>query len=87
VPDPEKTKAALLEPERDYGHRFIDVVRLLQATGWILRQKGSHHIFKRTGVPILPNLQPEKDGKAKAHQIRQLRRALLQFNIKAEPES
>ena len=81
MPDPNKTKAALLDPKRDYGHRFLDVVHYLQATGWALRMKGSHHIIRRTGAPILLNLQPERDGNAKAYQIRQVRRALLQFNL------
>lgn len=81
VPDPNKTKAALLDPKRDYGHRFQDVVRFLQTTGWALRMKGSHHIFRRPEVPALLNFQPETDGKAKAYQIRQLRRALIKFNL------
>ena len=81
MPDPRKTKALVLDAAKDYGHRFIDVVRFLEAVGWRLRIKGDHHIFTRTGVPVLLNLQPEKDGKAKAYQIRQLRRALIQFNL------
>jgi hypothetical protein len=81
VPDPEKTKAALLEAARDYGHRFADIVHFLERNGWKSRQKGSHHIFTRSGVPILLNLQPEKDGKAKGYQVRQVRRALIQFNL------
>jgi predicted RNA binding protein YcfA (HicA-like mRNA interferase family) len=81
MPDPEKTKASLLDPGKDYGHRFVDVINFLQATGWQPRQKGSHHIFTRPSVPILLNFQPEKDGKAKGYQIKQLRRALLQFNL------
>lgn len=81
MPDTEKTKAALLTSCRDYNHRFEDRVHFLQASGWILRLKGSHHIFKLPGVPALLNLQPEKDGKAKAYQIRQLRRALIKFNL------
>jgi hypothetical protein len=81
MPDPRKTKASLLEATKDYGHRFVDVVHFLNAVGWKLRIKGDHHIFTRPGVPILLNLQPERDGKAKAYQIRQLRRALIQFKL------
>jgi hypothetical protein len=80
VPDPEKTKAAPLDPNRDYGHRFADVVHFLEATGWTKRLKGSHRIFTRAGIPALLNLQPEDDGKAKAYQVRQVRRALFQFD-------
>jgi predicted RNA binding protein YcfA (HicA-like mRNA interferase family) len=79
VPDPEKTKAALDDPARDYSHRFSDVVVFLEGSGWKKRIKGSHHVFTRTGIPILLNLQPEKNGKAKGYQIRQVRQALNRF--------
>jgi len=81
MPDAQKTRAALLEASKDYSHRFDDVVHYLKATGWKMRLKGSHHIFARPGVLILLNLQPEKDGKAKGYQIRQVRRVLMQFNL------
>jgi len=79
MPDPEKTRAALLDPAKDYGHRLADVVRFLEATGWRQRIKGSHHIFNRPGVPVLLNLQSERNGKAKAYQIRQVRQTLERF--------
>jgi hypothetical protein len=79
VPDALKTRAALLEPGRDYNHRFEDVVLFLQSSGWKMRIKGSHRIFTRAGVPVLLNLQPEKNGKAKAYQIRQVRQTLTRF--------
>jgi predicted RNA binding protein YcfA (HicA-like mRNA interferase family) len=81
VPDPTKTKAALLDSNKDYGHRFADVVHFLEATGWAMRRKGSHRIFIQPGVPALLNLQPDEDGKAKAYQVRQIRRALIQFDL------
>ena len=81
MPDPEKTKTALFDERKDYGHRFADVLRFLEASGWKCRLKGSHHIFARPGVPILLNLQPEKDGKAKAYQIRQVRKVLFQYRL------
>ena len=79
--DPVKTKAALLDPAKDYSHRFVDVVRWLTTSGWKQRTKGSHHIFARTGVSLLINLQPEKNGKAKAYQIRQVRQILERFKL------
>jgi len=81
MPDPEKTKIALLDPAKDYGHRFADVVRFLEASGWEERIKGSHHIFTRYGVPVLLNLQPERNGKAKAYQIRQVRQTLTRYKL------
>ena len=79
MPDPEKTKVALHDSARDYGHRFSDVVRFLESSGWKQRIKGSHHIFTRPEIPVLLNLQPEKSGKAKAYQIRQVRQVLERY--------
>lgn len=81
MPDPDKIKAALLDSTKDYGHRFTDVVRFLGATGWRQRTKGSHHIFTRAGVPVLLNLQPERNGRAKAYQIRQVRQVLEKHKL------
>jgi predicted RNA binding protein YcfA (HicA-like mRNA interferase family) len=81
VPDPDKVRAALLDAAKDYAHRFADVARFLEATGWRQRVKGSHHIFIRPGIPVLLNLQPEKDGKAKAYQSRQVRAVLTKFKL------
>ena len=79
MPDPAKTRAALLDPARDYSHRFGDVVHFLEATGWRKRIKGGHHLFTRPGVPVLLNLQPERNGKSKGYQIRQVRQTIERF--------
>ena len=70
-----------LDPTKDHIHRFADVVHFLGATGWNQRIKGDHHIFTKPGIPILLNLQPEKSGKAKAYQIRQVRQTLTRHNL------
>jgi hypothetical protein len=81
VPDPDKFRAALADSAKDYGHRFSDLVAFLEATGWKIRIKGGHHIFTRRGIQILLNLQPEKNGKAKAYQVRQVRAALARLKL------
>lgn len=81
MPDPEKTKTALLDPAKDHGHHFADVIRFLETSGWKKRIKGSHHIFTHVGVPVLLNLQPESNGKAKGYQMRQVRQTLIRFNL------
>jgi hypothetical protein len=83
MPNEAKIRAALLNANRDYNHRFNDVVSFLEATGWKLRIKGSHRIFTREGCPFLLNLQPEKNGKAKAYQIRQVRQLLLRYEAQS----
>lgn len=81
MPSASKIRAALLNPAKDYGHRFGDVVFFLESTGWRMRRTGSHHIFTRAALPVLLNLQPEKNGRAKAYQIRQVRAVLTTHNL------
>jgi len=57
------------------------VGHFLKTAGWAERIKGSHHIFTRAGVPVLLNLQPGNNGKAKAYQIRQVWQTLAKFNL------
>jgi len=66
---------------KDYNHRFGDVVFFLESTGWRKRTTGGHHIFTRPGLPVLINLQPEKSGRAKAYQIRQVRTVLINHKL------
>jgi len=51
--------------------RFSDMVNLVEGFGFSLsRTDGSHHIFSRSDIPELINLQNVK-GQAKPYQIRQ----------------
>ena len=81
MPNGPKIRAALLDPAKDYHHRFGDVVFFLERTGWKKRTTGGYHIFTRPGLPVLINLQPEKSGRAKAYQIRQVRTVLITHNL------
>ncbi len=55
---------------------FGDIVSWLSDSGFTLdRVEGSHHIFThRTGKVL--NFQPDRDGKAKAYQVRQAIKAV-----------
>ncbi len=81
MPNASKIRTALLNPAKDYNHRFGDVLFFLESTGWKMRMTGSHHIFTRAGLSVLLNLQPEKNGRAKAYQIRQVRAVLKTHNL------
>ena len=49
-------------------------------TGFEERIRGSHHLFRKTGVEEMINLQ--KDGnKAKPYQVRQVRTVLLRYRL------
>ena len=75
---------ALFAKVRD-GHgdasvRFDALRALLDALGFSERIRGSHHIFGRAGVHEILNLQ--RDGRnAKDYQVRQVRRAILKYNL------
>ncbi len=66
--------------------RFSDMVGLVEAFGFDLsRTDGSHHIFTRTGIPELVNLQ-NVHGEAKPYQVRQFLRLVERHNLLLENE-
>jgi hypothetical protein len=68
----------------DNNIRFNDIRRLLTGLGFFERIKGDHYIFYRIGIPEIINLQPLRDGKAKAYQVKQIRKIILQYKIHSE---
>jgi hypothetical protein len=61
------------------GLRFVEATELAECWGFVHRvPKGqkrsgtSHKIYKRPGYMRMLNFQPQKDGKAKTYQVRQL---------------
>lgn len=61
--------------------RFSEVLKLAAAFGFQLdRISGSHHIFKRAGIPELLNLQ-NVGGMAKPYQVRQLLKLVEKHNL------
>ena len=56
---------------------------LLEALGFHERIRGSHHIFTRSDVIEIINLQP-KGAKAKSYQVRQVRQLILKYNLGEE---
>ncbi len=66
--------------------RFSEAVSVAEAFGFKLdRINGSHHIYVRSDVSELVNLQEIK-GKAKPYQIRQLLKIIETHNLKMEDE-
>jgi len=60
------------------------MVNLVQGFGFTLsRTDGSHHIFTRSDIPELVNLQNVK-GQAKIYQIRQFLKLVERHNLKLE---
>lgn len=67
----------------DASIRFNDLCQMLRAVGFTERTSGSHHLFSRSGVREMINLQ--RDGsQAKSYQVRQVRKVLKQHRISGE---
>lgn len=58
--------ARILSSSGDRNIRFEELCSLLRALGFQERVRGSHHIFTRTDVVEILNLQPRTGGLAKA---------------------
>jgi len=64
----------------DSNIHFEDLCALLLSLGFEVRIRGSHHIFRKTGVEEKINLQ--QDGsKAKAYQVKQVRNAIVKYKL------
>ena len=65
----------------DKNLRFNEIAKLLSDFGFSKRIKGDHHIFFKNDVEEISILQPLKDGKAKAYQVKQVRMIILKYKF------
>ena len=79
----ESVLVRVLRGSADAGIRFDDLRALLRRLGFAERIKGSHYIFTRERVDEILNLQP-RGSMAKPHQVRQVRRVLVQYKLAEE---
>ena len=77
----DKTFQVVVAGTGDANLRFTDLRKLVIALGFEERVKGDHHVFSRDGVVEIINLQPLRDGKAKAYQVRQVRNLISQHGL------
>ena len=70
----------VLSGRADASIRFDDLRALLRRLGFTERIRGSHHVFRKTGVEESPNLQRE-NSQAKPYQVRQVRRIILEYKL------
>jgi len=76
-----KTLAAILSGRADANLRFAGLRRILLLFGFSERTTGGHHIFSRTGVEEIVNLQPLPGGKAKPYQVKQVRQLIIRHAL------
>lgn len=79
----EKLLEKVLRGTSDANISFGDLCQLLRRLGFEERTRGSHHIFRKTGVEEKVNLQRE-GSKAKAYQVRQVRAIILKYKLEIE---
>lgn len=76
----DKLLAQLLGGRADANVAFDALCGLLRRLGFDERTRGSHHVFRRSGVEDLINLQRDGD-KAKVYQVRQVRAVLVRYGL------
>jgi hypothetical protein len=70
----------ILLGKSDSNINFQELVNLLIFLGFEMRIRGSHHIFRKSGIETKLNFQ--KDGNnAKSYQIRQLRLLFREYQL------
>lgn len=76
----EKLLSELLRGKSDSNIEFDELCQLLRRLGFEERVRGSHHIFRKSGVEERINLQ--HDGrKAKAYRTRQVRGVIVKYGL------
>lgn len=79
----EKLIFQILSGTSDANITFKDLCGLLIHLGFEERTKGSHHMFRKSGIEEKINLQ--KDGnKAKPYQVKQVRAVILKYKLGGE---
>ena len=73
----------ILRGTSDANIRFNDLCQLLRRIGFEERTRGSHHLFRKSGVEEMLNLQCD-GSKAKPYQVRQVRTVLVRYKLEVE---
>jgi hypothetical protein len=76
----------VLSGQSDANIGFNELCNLLIKYGFEQRVRGSHHVFHKTGVNEIINLQ-SKGGNAKAYQVKQVRDLMVKYRLIVEGES
>jgi len=75
----QKFLAQLFSAQHDHPLDFGALCFLLETLGFEKRVRGSHHLFGKTGVADLINIQPAAGNTVKAYQAKQVRAILLAY--------
>ena len=76
----DKTIGKILSGNSDNNIDFNDLRKLMLRFEFLERIKGSHHIYTKTGIPEIINIQPI-GNLAKGYQVKQIRNLFLKYNL------
>jgi len=76
----DKVLEIVLRGTSDANIAFSDLCSLLVWLGFQERIRGDHHIFTKSGIPEILNLQP-CGSKAKPYQVKQVRELILKYKL------
>jgi hypothetical protein len=79
----EKILDRVLRGTADASIAFADLCTLLRHFGFDERVRGSHHIFTRSDVVEILNLQP-RGNQAKPYQVKQVRGVIVAYRLAGE---
>ena len=68
----------------DKNIKFSELREILLDLGFAERVKGDHHIFSKDKIVEIINIQPLRNGKAKAYQVKQVRNLILKYKLHKE---
>jgi len=71
----------VLSGRNDSNIEFHDILLLLSYLNFEERIKGSHHIFSKTGISEIINIQPDDNNKSKPYQVKQIRNIILKYKL------
>ena len=77
----EKLLEKILRGTADANLAFDELRFVLERLEFEERIRGSHHIFSRSDVAEILNLQPRQGGKAKPYQVKQVREVILKYKL------
>ena len=76
----DKILEQILRGTSDANIAFDELCHLLRKLGFNERIRGSHHVFSKSGIAEILNLQP-KGSKAKPYQVKQVRNVILNYKL------
>jgi predicted RNA binding protein YcfA (HicA-like mRNA interferase family) len=76
-----KVLEQILRGTSDRNIQFQDLLGLLLRLGFSQRVKGSHHIFSKSGISEIINIQPTNENKCKPYQVKQVRELIVKYKL------